>query len=72
MTVGEEDYEVFTVRFDPYDKWIACGSGDGAIRLYNMKGKCTHTLTGPLNKSGEIEDSMPVTSLRWRPSTHHF
>ena len=35
MTLGDSESEVFTCRFDPTDKYLACGFGDGAIRIYN-------------------------------------
>jgi len=35
MTLGDSNSEVFTCRFDPTDKYIAAGFGDGAIRIYN-------------------------------------
>ena len=45
MTVGEADSEVFCCRFDPTDKYLACGFGDGAVRVYNTTtGKCAFTL----------------------------
>ena len=45
MTLGDSESEVFTCRFDPTDKYIACGFGDGAIRIYNSQnGKCSFTL----------------------------
>ena len=34
MTLGDSDSEVFSCRFDPSDKYIASGFGDGAIRIY--------------------------------------
>ena len=45
MTLGDSDSEVFSCRFDPTDKYLACGFGDGAIRIYNTQsGKCAFTL----------------------------
>lgn len=35
MTLGDSDSEVFSCKFDPTDKYLACGFGDGAIRIYN-------------------------------------
>jgi len=35
MTLGDSHSEVFTCKFDPTDKYLACGFGDGAIRIYN-------------------------------------
>lgn len=67
MTLGDTSSEVFTVKYDPFDRNIAAGFGDGAIRIYDAwKGKCTTTLCSNLSKFGDSED-MPVTSIRWRP-----
>lgn len=45
MTLGQSDSEVFCCRFDPTDKYLACGFGDGAVRIYNANsGKCAFTL----------------------------
>ena len=35
MTLGDSESEVFSCRFDPTDKYLAAGFGDGAIRVYN-------------------------------------
>ena len=35
MTLGDSSSECFTCQFDPTDKYLACGYGDGAIRIYN-------------------------------------
>lgn len=67
MTVGDSDSEVFSCRFDPTDKYLACGFGDGAIRVYNTQsGKCAFTLCSYVDQYGRSDD-MPVTALRWRP-----
>ena len=45
MTLGDSKSEIFTCRYDPSDKYIACGFGDGAVRIYNTSsGKCSYTL----------------------------
>lgn len=67
MTVGDSNSEVFTCRYDPTDKYVAAGFGDGAIRIYNtFNGKCSFTLCSLVDQWGKSGD-MPVTSLRWRP-----
>lgn len=69
MTLGDSDSEVFTCRFDPTDKYLACGFGDGAIRIYNTQtAKCAFTLCSYVDQYGHSDD-MPVTALRWRPQT---
>jgi WD40 repeat protein len=58
---------VFCAKFDPEDKYIACGYGDGIIRIFNLEtGKLSFSLSGNMALSGTI-DEMPVTGLRWRP-----
>ena len=45
MTLGDSVCEVFNARFSHDDKYLACGFGDGAIRVYNTQsGKCAFTL----------------------------
>ena len=67
MTLGDSNSEVFTARFDPSDKYLACGFGDGAIRVYNtINGKCSFTLCSLVDTWGKSDD-FPVTALRWRP-----
>lgn len=69
MTLGDSNSEVFTCRFDPTDKYLACGFGDGAIRIYNTQtAKCAFTLCSYVDQYGQSDD-MPVTALRWRPAT---
>lgn len=34
-TLGSLDTQCFCVRFDPHDKYIAQGCGDGSIRIFN-------------------------------------
>ena len=36
MMTGDSTKEVFSVRFDPEDKYLACGLGDGTIDIFNM------------------------------------
>jgi WD40 repeat protein len=68
LTFGDSDSEVFVCRYDPTDKYVACGFGDGAIRIYDSKkGKCAFTLCSSINFDGKSED-MPITDIRWRPT----
>ena len=69
MTLGDSDSEVFTCKYDPTDKYLACGFGDGAVRVYNLQTcKCAFTLCSNVNEHGQSDD-MPVCALRWRPQT---
>lgn len=66
MTVGESNAEVFCAKFDPEDKYLACGYGDGVIRIFNMEtGKMSFSLQG--GGAFGANDDMPVTSIKWRP-----
>ena len=66
-TLHDTDGEIFSVRFDPEDRYLACGYGDGAVRVFNLDtGKLAFNLTGNAI-SHNIFDEMPVTGLRWRP-----
>jgi len=65
MTFGDSDQAVFCAKFDPQDKYLACGYGDGLTRIYNLEtGKLSFTLMG---MGGN--DEMPVADLAWRPQT---
>lgn len=67
MTLGESGSEVFCAKYDPDDRYIACGYGDGVVRIYNLEsGKLSFSLSGSLGLHGAI-DEMPVTALKWRP-----
>ena len=37
MTLGDSSSEVFCVKYDPEDKYLAAGYGDGAVRVYNLE-----------------------------------
>jgi COMPASS component SWD3 len=67
MTLGDSESEVFCLKYNPDDQFLAAGFGDGAIRIYNPQTtKCAYTLCSKLDLFGQSDD-MPVTSLRWRP-----
>jgi WD40 repeat protein len=49
MTLGDSSTEVFCTKFDPEDRYIAAGYGDGCVRIYNLEtGKLSFTLSGGL------------------------
>lgn len=55
-TLGSLDHQSFCVRFDPHDKYLAQGCGDGTIRIYNsFTGKQSYIL------NTEMEQPMPTT-----------
>jgi WD40 repeat protein len=48
------------VRFDPNDKYIAAGQGDGSIKIFNVfTGKQSYTL------NTTMEEPMPITQIRY-------
>lgn len=44
-TLGDLNMATFCVRYDPNDKYIAAGCGDGTIRIFNVfTGKQSYVL----------------------------
>jgi len=67
--MGDFSSSCFSARYDPSDKYVAAGYGDGAIRIYNtVNGKVAFTLCEMFDQKGNT-DEMPITCLRWRPSS---
>ena len=65
MTIGDGDSQVFAIKFDEEDQYLACGYGDGMTRIYNTQtGKLSYTL-----QSLTSADEMPVTCVMWRPTS---
>ena len=65
VTLMDSEDEIFCMKFDPTDKYIACGCGDGTTRVFNLHtGKMAFLLANP---QGYAMDNMPITCLRWRP-----
>jgi COMPASS component SWD3 len=63
MTVGDGKSEVFCCKFDPEDRYLAVGYGDGMCRIYNnTTGKLSYTLS-----SLSLDDDKPITAVGWRP-----
>ncbi|EAR93543.3 WD40 domain protein (macronuclear) [Tetrahymena thermophila SB210] len=64
---GNPETEVFCVRFDQDDQFIAAGCSDGSVKIFNIStGKLEHNLSG----SSGI-NATPTTCLRWRPPVHN-
>ncbi len=60
--MGDGKREIFSIRFDPHDKHIAAGCGDGTIRIYHLGSqKEVYMLHNP------GAEPTPITSVRWRP-----
>lgn len=64
VTISDLTSEVFTIRFSPDGKFLACGCGDGAIRVFNSQnGSLAYSLQGGSSVA------LPTTALRFRPVT---
>ena len=54
---------MFCMKFDPEDRYLAAGYGDGMVRIYNNEtGKLSYTLS-----TLSTDDDMPITGVLWRP-----
>lgn len=63
ITIENPASEIYTIEFSPSGNQIACGCGDGAVRVFN-------TVTGALSYTLRLGHSdAPVTSIRYRPQT---
>lgn len=61
---GQEETEVFSVRWNPEDTHLATAMGDGTVRLYSsVDGSFIRSLNCRLGN-----EAMPVTGIRWRPA----
>ena len=61
--MGSTDTQTFCVQFDPHDKYLAQGCGDGTIRIYNVfNGKPSFILNKDMNPPNK------TVQVRWRPS----
>lgn len=64
FTLGSLDEQTFSVRFDPFDKYLAQACLDGSIKVYNVKtGKIAFLLN-----SRQDSDDHATTWIRWRPA----
>ena len=60
--LGDGKREIYSIRFDPHDKHIAAGCGDGTIRVYHLGSqKETYVLQNP------GAEPSAITNVRWRP-----
>ncbi|PRP86887.1 hypothetical protein PROFUN_03635 [Planoprotostelium fungivorum] len=57
-----KDADVFSLRWSPDQKLLACGCADGQIRVYGSSGRVSYTL-------GLSSISLPTTCVRFRPSS---
>jgi len=67
FSTADDSAEVFSLRFDHEDKFLAVSYSDGQIKIFNsVNGKVVYRLHNTL---GHIEETkMPVTAMRWRPN----
>ena len=64
---GDTDSGMHCVKFAHDDNFLACGYGDGAVRIYNLeRGRLVYTLQ---QMSATEDENMPVTAMQWRPET---
>ena len=64
ITLSDSDDEIICMRYDPTDTYLACGWGDGTIRIFNVS---TGKLAFILGKNASEDSQFPITWLRWRP-----
>ena len=60
--------EVLTCQIDPEDNKVACGCGDGEIRIYNMKhpgDDSTVHIKPSAHSMTAMHIDPPITSLKW-------
>jgi len=63
LTISEGDLNIFAVRFNSDDSYLAAACSDGTVRIYSSStGNPTRVLNSRISP-----DLMPVTSVRWRP-----
>lgn len=62
VTISDNSSEVFCLRFSPDSKYLAAGTGDGAIRVFNSQYGNT-----AYNLQGGSSAALPTTSIRFRP-----
>ena len=56
VTISDLTSEVFTIRFSPDGKFLACGCGDGAIRVFNTQnGSLAYSLQGGSNVACHVQ-----------------
>lgn len=67
LNIGQS--EVFTVAIDPTDKQVACGTGDGVVKIFDLANPDLRSQKMVKIKAnsaslGKLEE--PVTSLKWK------
>jgi WD40 repeat protein len=61
-TLGDGQHEIFSIRFDPTDKYLAAGCGDGTIRVFSLA-----TMKEMFVMQSPGLEQPAVTCVRWRP-----
>lgn len=57
---GAEQTEVFCLKFSPDSRHLACGCGDGSVRVFNSVGRLAYMFNVGFSK-------LPTTCIRFRP-----
>ncbi len=58
---AQKGIDVFCVRWSPDGQFLACGTAEGTIRVFNSKGQQAYELNSPPN------GGLPTTCIRFRP-----
>lgn len=64
MTLGDSNTEVYACAFNKDDKYLACGYGDGSVKIFNAADGSKAFQFDPQH----VHESN-VSSLKWRPVT---
>jgi WD40 repeat protein len=64
-TAKTANKEVFCLRYSPDSRFLAAGTGDGSIRVFNSLGHLSYTLSVPTS------NNLPTTCIRFRPPMGH-
>jgi COMPASS component SWD3 len=56
-------------KFAPEDSLVACGGGDGNVRIYNLLKNSKIADVNTNVKDKESPSSTPVNALKWRPNS---
>lgn len=64
--IARAEQDVYVVKFDPTDQFIAVGYGDGKIRIYFTGDGELKIEINANNMGMDGYDERPITNLRWK------